>query len=91
MQNKNALSPASFPSSIAFFKMSQRVSKPTSKPSRGKKIPDEKWDNHRTEILRLWLADGNQGKTLDEIVDIMREKHNFIATYVRDWYWACAK
>ncbi|KAJ8115899.1 hypothetical protein OPT61_g2562 [Boeremia exigua] len=59
--------------------MSNRVSKPSTR-NRGRKISDQQWDSHRDRILLLWHGDGGEERTLDEIVNIMRQKHNFVAT-----------
>ncbi|XPS73406.1 hypothetical protein M3J09_005553 [Ascochyta lentis] len=59
--------------------MSNKVVKPSSKP-RGRKIPEADWNEHRDIILHLWLEDGEEGRTIDEIVEIMRRERNFVAT-----------
>lgn len=59
--------------------MSNRVVKHSKKP-RGRKIPEADWNRHRDKILHLWLKDGDEGRTLEEIVDIMKRDCNFYAT-----------
>lgn len=56
-----------------------KYSKHHHKP-RGRKIAEADWDKHRDKILHLWLEDGDEGRTLDEIVEIMRREHQFSAT-----------
>lgn len=62
--------------------MSSKIVKYSQRPekTRGRKIAEADWDKHRDKILHLWLEDGDEGKTLDEIVDFMRREHNFVAT-----------
>jgi hypothetical protein len=63
--------------------MSNRIVKSSKKPQekpRGRKIAEADWDKHRDKILHLWLKDGDEGRTLDEIVNIMIRGHQFVAT-----------
>ncbi|KAF3007506.1 hypothetical protein E8E13_005586 [Curvularia kusanoi] len=59
--------------------MSSHMTKLQSK-QRGRKIPDEQWNDHRSRILRLWLHDGEEGRSLKEVADIMERKYGFVAT-----------
>lgn len=47
--------------------------------SRGKRILDETWASYEPTIRRLYVE---KRRYLDEVMDIMREQYEFVATYV---------
>ena len=59
--------------------MSYRIDKPKNK-QRGRKIPDEQWDSLRVRILHLWLHDGEEGRSLEHVAQILKREHNFVVT-----------
>lgn len=59
--------------------MANKVVKHSKKP-RGHKISEADWNQHRERILYLWLQDGGKGRSLNEVVEIMKGEHNFTAT-----------
>ena len=59
--------------------MSNRITKSSNKP-RGRKIAEADWNKHRDRILHLYLDDGGEGRTVHEIVEVMKRECNFVAT-----------
>ena len=59
--------------------MSYRIDKPKNK-QRGRKIPNEQWDSFRVRILHLWLHDGDEGRSLEDVAKILKREHNFVVT-----------
>jgi hypothetical protein len=59
--------------------MSYRIDKPKNK-QRGRKIPNEQWDSFRDRILHLWLHDGEEGRNLKDVAQILKREHNFAVT-----------
>lgn len=53
------------------------VESESSVPQRARRIPDEKWEIWREELVKLFLEDDVPRK---EIVAIMAEKHDFHIT-----------
>lgn len=47
---------------------------------RGRKIAEKDWNQHYDKILHLWLKDNDGKRTLEEIVEIMKKDHQFVAT-----------
>ena len=59
--------------------MAYRIDKPKNK-ERARKIPNEQWDSFRVRILHLWLHDGEEGRSLEDVAKILKREHNFVVT-----------
>ena len=59
--------------------MAYRIDKPKNK-ERARKIPNEQWDSFRVRILHLWLHDGDEGRSLEDVAKILKREHNFVVT-----------
>jgi hypothetical protein len=59
--------------------MSYRIDKPKNK-QRGRKIPNERWDSFRVRILHLWLHDGEEGRSLEDVARVLKREHDFVVT-----------
>lgn len=47
--------------------------------ARSERIVDEEWEKHKEEINHHWVQDERGLKGSDGLVELMRNKHGFIA------------
>jgi hypothetical protein len=55
----------------------QFANPPSAITRRARRLPVEEWTKHQETIGHLYI---NQEKTLEEVIDIMQQEHNFHAT-----------